>query len=69
MRQKPPVLTLAERLSANGNLALDEVAALAAIGLSTLFKHVKEARLKTHKLGRRTFVRAADAVAYIEGRT
>ena len=65
---KPPKVTIQDRLACGGMLSLRlELCPLAGVSAATAYKHVKAGHLKLTKIGRKTFVAADDAVAYLKG--
>jgi hypothetical protein len=60
-------LNLRERLDCNGNLTVDEVRALAHVGVTKFYEDVKAGRVLIEKRGKRTIVRAEIAKLYVAG--
>ncbi len=67
MRHKT-TLSIAEKLSAGGNLTIDEFAAWAGVCRVTVYSEISKGNLIISKVSKRTLIAASDAHAWQESR-
>lgn len=68
MRNNKPKLSIAERITAGGNLSIDEFADWAGIGRVSVYRQINIGQLKVTRVGKRTFIAATDARAWQDAR-
>ncbi|WP_246739012.1 helix-turn-helix domain-containing protein [Bradyrhizobium aeschynomenes] len=62
-KREPMLRNAAEKLG----LTVPEAAALSSLGQTSLYKAIKEGRLRIRKYGTRTIITRADLASFLEG--